>query len=225
MTLPSLDDLRVAIIGLGYVGLPLAVEFGRHFDTVGVDIDAQRIAQLRDGHDVTREVAPQELAAVERLSYTDNLDDAAHCDVYIITVPIPIDDHNQPDLSPLKGASESVGPLLNRGNIVIYESTVFPGATEEICVPLLEEFSGLRFNQDFFVGYSPERINPGDKEHGFTPLTEAKERGVYQGVILAVPHREFLVAEGESVRALGAENSVLFDVKSVLPAGTATLRL
>ncbi len=172
MTLPSLDDLRVAIIGLGYVGLPLAVEFGRHFDTVGVDIDAQRIAQLRDGHDVTREVAPQELAAVERLSYTDNLDDAAHCDVYIITVPTPIDDHNQPDLSPLKGASESVGPLLNRGNIVIYESTVFPGATEEICVPLLEEFSGLRFNQDFFVGYSPERINPGDKVHRLTTITK-----------------------------------------------------
>jgi len=421
---------NIAVIGLGYVGLPLAVEFARHLPVTGFDIHAGRINELQQGTDSTREVEPEALATASHLRLTSDAQALADCNTYIVTVPTPVDDHKTPDLTPLVRASETVGAALKPGDTVIYESTVYPGATEEVCVPVLERVSGLRFNAEdgFFVGYSPERINPGDKEHGFTtitkvtagstpntadyvdglyasvviagthkassirvaeaakvientqrdvnialinelallfnrldidteevlraagtkwnflpfrpglvgghcigvdpyylthkaqqvghhpemilagrrvndgmgayiaertirqmlrqginpvgarvlvlgltfkencpdlrntrvvdliatlrehnvkvevcdpwvnpkeaeeeyditPLTEANERGVYQAVILAVPHREFVEAEGEGIRALGAKNSVLFDVKSVLPAGSATLRL
>ncbi|MAF84621.1 MAG: Vi polysaccharide biosynthesis UDP-N-acetylglucosamine C-6 dehydrogenase TviB [Chromatiales bacterium] len=166
----NLDDSRIAIIGLGYVGLPLAVEFGRHFTTIGYDINSARVAELKDGHDSTLEVSSEELAASAQLTYSEHLDDLKDCDVYIVTVPTPIDDAKRPDLSALRGASRSIGTVLGKGNIVIYESTVYPGATEEDCAPLLAEVSGLKVNEDFFLGYSPERINPGDKEHRVTDI-------------------------------------------------------
>ena len=172
MTLPTLDDAKIAVVGLGYVGLPLAVEFGRRYATWGFDIDSRRIAELVEGRDSTREVLPEEMAQAKGLQFCDSADGTADCNVYVVTVPTPIDAHNQPDLSPLRGASRSVGSVLSRGDVVIYESTVFPGATEEICVPLLEEYSGLRFNRDFWVGYSPERINPGDRKHRLTNITK-----------------------------------------------------
>ncbi|MEL7448877.1 MAG: Vi polysaccharide biosynthesis UDP-N-acetylglucosamine C-6 dehydrogenase TviB [Pseudomonadota bacterium] len=166
----DLSRIRIGIVGLGYVGLPLAVEFGRHFDTVGFDIDANRVAELRGGEDSTLEVEPAELAAATRLEVTDDKAKLAQCDVYIATVPTPIDRHKRPDLSPLESASRLIGSVLKKGDVVVYESTVYPGATEEVCVPILEECSGLEFNSDFFAGYSPERINPGDKEHRLTTI-------------------------------------------------------
>ena len=172
MTFPAIKETKVAVVGLGYVGLPLAVAFGESFDTLGFDINSRRIAELREGRDATREVLPDELARAQNLTFTDDINDAADCHVYIVTVPTPIDRHNQPDLSPLKSASRTLGPVLSEGDVVIYESTVYPGATEEVCVPLLEQYSGLRFNRDFFVGYSPERINPGDREHRLTNITK-----------------------------------------------------
>ncbi len=172
MTFPAIKETKVAVVGLGYVGLPLAVAFGESFDTLGFDINARRIAELREGRDATREVLPDELARAQNLTFIDDINDAADCHVYIVTVPTPIDRHNQPDLSPLKSASRTLGPVLSEGDVVIYESTVYPGATEEVCVPLLEQYSGLRFNRDFFVGYSPERINPGDREHRLTNITK-----------------------------------------------------
>lgn len=163
-------DSPLAIIGLGYVGLPLAVEFGKHRATIGFDINTGRIAELQSGHDRTREVEPEELSEATQLSYTDDLDAIREARVYIVTVPTPIDAHKRPDLTPLLKASETVGKVLKTGDIVIYESTVYPGATEEDCVPVLERVSGLTFNQDFFCGYSPERINPGDKLHRLTTI-------------------------------------------------------
>ncbi|HCE6992634.1 TPA: Vi polysaccharide biosynthesis UDP-N-acetylglucosamine C-6 dehydrogenase TviB, partial [Pseudomonas aeruginosa] len=160
-----MKDLKVAVVGLGYVGLPLAVEFGKKRTVVGFDINQGRIAELRQGIDSTLEVDAAELKEASELSFTFNLQDLQKCNVFIVTVPTPIDEHKQPDLTPLVKASESIGKVLKKGDIVIYESTVYPGATEEDCVPVLEKFSGLRFNEDFFAGYSPERINPGDKEH------------------------------------------------------------
>jgi len=160
----------IAIVGLGYVGLPLAVEFGKQIKTIGFDIDCSRIKALQSGYDKTLEVDENELKEAAKLSYTSNDDDIAVANVYIVTVPTPIDKHKNPDLSPLQKASELIGRYLSAGDIVIYESTVYPGATEEVCVPLLAEFSGLEFNREFFVGYSPERINPGDKEHGVTSI-------------------------------------------------------
>ena len=156
---------KIAIIGLGYVGLPLAVEFGKVRDVVGFDINKSRIDELRRGIDNTLETEPEEMAAALSLSFTDTVDDLADCTIFIVTVPTPIDGHKRPDLTPLIKASETIGKILKTGDIVIYESTVYPGATEEDCVPVLERVSGLTFNQDFFCGYSPERINPGDKEH------------------------------------------------------------
>ncbi len=161
---------KVAVIGLGYVGLPLAVEFGKHFDTVGFDINAARIAELNAGHDATLEVSDEELAAVARFTCTADLEGIRDCDVYIVTVPTPIDSAKRPDLGALLGASKSVGRVLAAGNIVIYESTVYPGATEEDCAPILEQVSGLKLNEDFYLGYSPERINPGDKQHRVTDI-------------------------------------------------------
>jgi UDP-N-acetyl-D-galactosamine dehydrogenase len=161
---------KIAVIGLGYVGLPLAVEFGRSRPVIGFDINAVRIDDLRAGHDVTLEVSTEELAAASQLSFTSSVADLAEAEIYIVTVPTPIDAHKRPDLTPLLNASETLGHVLKRGDVVIYESTVYPGATEEDCVPVLERVSGLTFNIDFFAGYSPERINPGDKEHRLSSI-------------------------------------------------------
>ena len=168
----SLETSKIAVIGLGYVGLPLAVEFGKHRPVVGFDINSKRIEALRAGHDTTLEVEDDELATAENLSFADTLPDIADCNVFIVTVPTPIDAHKRPDLTPLIKASEAIGKVLKPGDIVIYESTVYPGATEEDCVPVLERVSGFRFNEDFFAGYSPERINPGDKTHRLTTITK-----------------------------------------------------
>lgn len=175
-----MKDLKVAVVGLGYVGLPLAVEFGKKRTVVGFDINQGRIAELRQGIDSTLEVDAAELKEASELSFTSNLQDLQKCNVFIVTVPTPIDEHKQPDLTPLVKASESIGKVLKKGDIVIYESTVYPGATEEDCVPVLEKFSGLRFNEDFFAGYSPERINPGDKEHRVSSIQEGHFR-LYAG--------------------------------------------
>lgn len=161
----KLDDLKIAVIGLGYVGLPLAVEFGKKVNTLGFDINEARINELKSGQDHTLEVSPEELAQAKYLQFSASLDELVASNFYIVTVPTPIDEYNQPDLTPLIKASTSIGKVLKKDDIVVYESTVYPGATEEVCVPILEEVSGLVFNKDFFVGYSPERINPGDKEH------------------------------------------------------------
>lgn len=160
----TLSDVRVAVVGLGYVGLPLAVEFAKKRPVMGFDISARRIAELREGCDVTRELSAEELAQGRHLQLTTHPEDIKTCNVYIVTVPTPVDEHKQPDLRPCRAASATIGSVLKKGDIVIYKSTVYPGATEEECVPVLERVSGLTFNRDFYVGYSPERINPGDKE-------------------------------------------------------------
>lgn len=166
----QLEQLKIAIIGLGYVGLPLAVEFGKHKPTIGFDINENRILELKNGHDHTLEVSSDELKHVRQLSYTANIQDLQNSNFFIVTVPTPIDDFKQPDLTPLIKASQSIAKVLKKGDIVVYESTVYPGATEEVCIPELEKYSGLIFNQDFFVGYSPERINPGDKQRRVTNI-------------------------------------------------------
>src|ERR1700728_1778172 len=166
----TLRNCRIGVLGLGYVGLPLAVEFGKHYETLGFDVNPRRVAQLRAGRDATLEVTRAELRSARRLSFTTELKQLRRCRVFIVTVPTPIDTYKRPDLSPLTGASHSVGQVLSKGAVVIYESTVYPGCTEEVCVPILERESGLKFNRDFFVGYSPERINPGDKEHRLTTI-------------------------------------------------------
>lgn len=163
-------ELKIAIIGLGYVGLPLAVEFGKKVPVVGFDIHQKRVDELKSGQDHTLEVSPEELKQATQLSYSSNLEDLKDCNFFIVTVPTPIDDYKQPDLTPLIKASTSIGKVLKKDDIVVYESTVYPGATEETCIPVLEQVSGLKFNQDFFAGYSPERINPGDKLHRVTNI-------------------------------------------------------
>ena len=162
--------IKIALIGLGYVGLPLAVEFGKKFDTVGFDIKKDRLESLRNGVDATLETSAEDLKAAQFLKYSCDLEDLKDRDIFIVTVPTPVDKYNRPDLAPLYKASETVGKTMKTGSIVIYESTVYPGCTEEECVPVLEKFSGLQFNVDFFCGYSPERINPGDKEHALTKI-------------------------------------------------------
>lgn len=189
------ESINIGVIGLGYVGLPLAVEFGKKFTVVGFDIHQQRVNELKSGHDRTLETSDEDLKEAVKLSYTINLDDLKPCNYYIVTVPTPIDSHKRPDLTPLIKASESVGKVLKKGDIVIYESTVYPGATEEECVPILEKFSGLKYNQDFYCGYSPERINPGDKVHtvtkilkvtsGSTPEIAKKVDDLYKSIITA----------------------------------------
>lgn len=166
----SLDSVKIAMIGLGYVGLPLAVEFGKKYPTIGLDINTLRIKELKDGIDKTLEVEPELLASASQLSYTSQIEDIADCNIFIVTVPTPIDKHKRPDLSPLISASQMISPLLKQDDIVIYESTVYPGATEEVCIPELEADSSLKFNHGFYAGYSPERINPGDKEHHVTTI-------------------------------------------------------
>src|SRR5690606_21017443 len=205
-------DIRIAIIGLGYVGLPLAVEFGKKYETIGYDIRAERVAELREGRDSTRECSPEELAEPKRLTYTTALQDIKDCNVYIVTVPTPIDSAKRPDLGPLMRASEAVGSVLKRGDVVVYESTVYPGCTEEDCVPILEKASGLKFNQDFFCGYSPERINPGDKEHrlpnikkvtsGSTPETADFVDRLYASIITAGTHKAPSIKVAEAAKVI-----------------------
>ena len=202
---------KIAIIGLGYVGLPLAVEFGKKREVIGFDINQERITQLKDGNDSTLETTLQELKDATQLSYTTNIDDIKDCEFYIVTVPTPIDKNKMPDLMPLEKASETVGKVLKKGDIVIYESTVYPGATEEICVPILEQHSGLKFNESFYCGYSPERINPGDKEHRVTTIKKVTSGStaivanivdeLYQEIIVAGTHKasSIMVAEAAKV--------------------------
>ena len=166
----SLRNCRIGVVGLGYVGLPLAIEFGKHFGTVGFDIKRERISELRAGRDSTLEIDRNEFRAADKLQFTFEAQDLKNCTVFVVTVPTPIDEYKRPDLTPLVRASEIVAGVLKKGDVVIYESTVYPGCTEEICVPILERGSRLRFNKDFFAGYSPERINPGDKEHRLTTI-------------------------------------------------------
>jgi UDP-N-acetyl-D-galactosamine dehydrogenase len=202
----------IAVIGLGYVGLPLAVEFGKIRPVIGFDIDATRIAQLKNGHDRTREVEPDELQNARHLSYTVDTADLRKASLFIITVPTPIDAHKRPDLTPLIKASETVGRALKAGDIVIYESTVYPGATEEDCVPVLEQHSGLRFNHDFYCGYSPERINPGDKTHrlpaikkvtaGSTPAVAETVDALYQQIITAGTHKAPSIRVAEAAKVI-----------------------
>lgn len=202
----------IAVVGLGYVGLPLAAAFGERRAVVGFDINTKRITELKDGVDFTREVSSDELAAAKHLSFTDSLDDIADCQIYIVTVPTPIDQYKSPDLTPLIKASESVGKVLKQGDIVVYESTVFPGATEDVCVPVLEQVSGLRFNQDFFAGYSPERINPGDKEHrvttimkvtsGSTPEIAEEVNNLYADIITAGTHKASSIKVAEAAKVI-----------------------
>ena len=168
--LQSLSDVKLGIIGLSYVGLPLAVEFGKKYQTIGFDINAQRVEELKQGNDFTLEVSSEELAESKFISYECDVEALKACNVYVVTVPTPIDQHKQPDLTPLIKASQMLGEVISKGDVVIYESTVFPGATEENCLPEIEKVSGLVFNQDFYAGYSPERINPGDKEHRVTNI-------------------------------------------------------
>jgi len=206
------ESLKLAVVGLGYVGLPLAVEFGKKRTVVGFDINSDRVQQLKDGHDATLEVEDDELRTATGLSYTSNLDDLSACNVFIVTVPTPINEHKQPDLIPLISASSSIGKILKKGDIVIYESTVYPGATEDDCVPVLEKTSGLIFNQDFYVGYSPERINPGDKEHrvtnikkvtsGSTPEIADIVDALYNEIIIAGTHKASSIKVAEAAKVI-----------------------
>ena len=208
----KLRKCRIGVVGLGYVGLPLAVEFGKHFETVGFDVKTARIEELKAGHDGTLEVDPQELASAARLSFSADLADLKPCRVYIVTVPTPIDTYKRPDLSPLIGASTSVGKVLKKGDVVVYESTVYPGCTEEVCVPILEKESGLTFNKDFFVGYSPERINPGDKAHrlptikkvtsGSTPEAAEFVDALYRSIVTAGTHQASSIKVAEAAKVI-----------------------
>lgn len=232
----NLKEKKIAIIGLGYVGLPLAVEFGKHRPVVGFDINLARITELRSGRDSTLEVAPSDLAVAIQLTYSNQLDDLADCGIFIVTVPTPIDQANRPDLTPLVKASETVGKVMKPGSVVIYESTVYPGCTEEVCVPVLEKQSGLKFNVDFFCGYSPERINPGDKINtltkirkitsGSTPEVAKEVDALYASIITAgtFPATSLKVAEAAKVIentqrdlniALVNELSVIFERLSI----------
>ncbi len=208
----QIDQARIAIVGLGYVGLPLAVEFGRHYPTVGFDINAARIGELRAGRDATLEVDEAELAQAAELSFSAELSDLEGCNFYIVTVPTPIDAARRPDLTPLVKASEMLGKVITSGDIVVYESTVYPGCTEEVCVPILERVSGLKFNRDFFAGYSPERINPGDKQHrvttilkvtsGSTPEVADFVDRIYGSIITAGTHRASSIKVAEAAKVI-----------------------
>ena len=239
-----MNNKTIALIGLGYVGLPLAVEFGKKRKVIGFDINQDRINELKSGFDSTLETSNQELKDALYLSYTTNLDDIKDCTIFIVTVPTPIDKHKRPDLTPLEKSSELVGKVLKEGDIVIYESTVYPGATEEVCVPILEGQSALTFNKDFYCGYSPERINPGDKEHrlttikkitaGSTPLVASEVDKLYREIIIAGTHKVDSIKVAEAAKvientqrdiniALINELSIIFnkleiDTESVLEA-------
>ena len=203
---------NIAIIGLGYVGLPLSVEFGKVRPVIGFDINAKRVEELKGGQDHTLECSPQELAEAKHLRYSCNEQDLQQVQIFIVTVPTPVDQANRPDMTPLVKASETVGQVLKKSDIVIYESTVYPGATEEVCVPVLEKFSGLKFNQDFFCGYSPERINPGDKEHrlptikkvtsGSTPAVAEEVDQLYKQIITAGTHKACSIKVAEAAKVI-----------------------
>jgi UDP-N-acetyl-D-galactosamine dehydrogenase len=205
-------DARIAVIGLGYVGLPLALEFGKYFPTIGYDIDARRVARLRDGDDGNGESSAAEIASSNQLQFTDALDEVRACNVFVVTVPTPVDEHKRPNFSPLIDASRALGGLLKPGDTVIYESTVYPGATEEICVPELERSSGLRFNHDFHVGYSPERINPGDRQRrlvdipkvtsGSTPAAAEFVDALYRTIIRAGTHKASSLKVAEAAKVI-----------------------
>jgi len=208
----ALEKVKIGIVGLGYVGLPLAVEFGKVMPTIGFDINTSRIKELEAGRDSTLEVAEAELAEATQLRYSDQLDRLRDCNVFIVTVPTPIDRYKRPDLSPLESASRTLGKVLKPGDVAIFESTVYPGATEEVCVPIMESVSGLAFNKDFFVGYSPERINPGDKEHrvtsilkvtsGSTPETSDFVDALYRTIITAGTHKASSIRVAEAAKVI-----------------------
>ena len=208
----SIETSKLAVIGLGYVGLPLAVEFGKARPVIGFDINHNRIQALKAGRDTTLEVSNEELSEASLLRFSSSLSDLKSCNTYVITVPTPIDDHKRPNLTPLLKASETVGKVLNRGDVVIYESTVYPGATEEDCVPVLERVSGLKFNLDFFVGYSPERINPGDKTHRLTNITKVTSGStpevadfvdeLYTSIVSAGTHKAASIRVAEAAKVI-----------------------
>lgn len=203
---------KIAVIGLGYVGLPLAVEFGKKQSVVGFDINQARVDELLSGKDSTLEVSHSELMEAEKLTYSANAEDLKSCQIYIVTVPTPIDEHKQPDLTPLVKASEMLGRVVSKGDIIIYESTVYPGATEEVCIPVVECVSGLKFNQDFFAGYSPERINPGDKEHRVTNILKVTSGStseiaeevdqLYRSIITAGTHKATSIRVAEAAKVI-----------------------
>jgi UDP-N-acetyl-D-galactosamine dehydrogenase len=208
----SLRNCRVGVVGLGYVGLPLAIEFGKHFVTIGFDIKRERISELRAGRDSTLEIDKNDFRAAENLKFTFQAKDLKNCTVFVVTVPTPIDEYKRPDLTPLIGASEIVATVLKKGDVVIYESTVYPGCTEEICVPILERGSGLKFNENFFVGYSPERINPGDKEHKLTTIRKVTSGSspdaakfvdkLYASIITAGTYRASSIRVAEAAKVI-----------------------
>ncbi|MFT4270423.1 MAG: nucleotide sugar dehydrogenase [Pantoea sp.] len=210
--LPALEQTKIAVIGLGYVGLPLAAAFGRDLDTLGFDINAERVAELSRGHDRTLELDDADLQAATQLKFSADAGSLQDRDVFIVTVPTPIDDYKRPDLAPLQSASRSVGRAIRRGGIAIYESTVYPGCTEEVCVPIIERESGLKCNVDFFIGYSPERINPGDKGHGLkhvtkvvsasTPAAAEFVEALYSRVVQAGVHRASSIRVAEAAKVI-----------------------
>ena len=207
-----MKNKKIALIGLGYVGLPLAVEFGKKRAVIGFDINQTRINDLKNSVDLTLETTSEELKDASHLSYTANLNDIKDCSIFIVTVPTPIDKYKRPNLTPLEKASESIGSILKKGDIVIYESTVYPGATEEVCVPILEQQSGLKFNKDFYCGYSPERINPGDKKHrvttikkvtsGSTPKIAIEVDNLYLEIIIAGTHKASSIKVAEAAKVI-----------------------
>ncbi len=209
---PDINSVNIAVIGLGYVGLPLAVEFGKRYPTVGFDLNGLRIDQLRAGNDITLEVTSEELAQSAQLNFTADLATLASCNVYIVTVPTPIDEFKRPDLTALKTASRAIGSVISAGDVVIYESTVYPGATEEICIPEIEAVSGLQYNSDFFAGYSPERINPGDKTHRLPDIVKVTScsnpevasfvDALYQSVITAGTHNTSSIRVAEAAKVI-----------------------
>ncbi|MEM0514224.1 Vi polysaccharide biosynthesis UDP-N-acetylglucosamine C-6 dehydrogenase TviB [Pseudoalteromonas sp. YIC-827] len=208
----DLQNSKIAVLGLGYVGLPLAVEFSKKYAVLGFDINKKRVLELKSGTDSTLEVDDNELASAESLVFSSNIDDLKECNVFIVTVPTPIDDYKQPDLTPLVKASEMLGKIIKQGDIIIYESTVYPGATEEDCIPVVERVSGLTFNRDFFAGYSPERINPGDKEHrvtnilkvtsGSTPEVADFIDSLYSSIITAGTHKASSIKVAEAAKVI-----------------------
>lgn len=208
----KLEDVKIGIIGLGYVGLPLAAEFGKLMPTVGFDVNSNRIAELKSGSDTTLELDETELSEALHLSYTDQLEDLKACNVYIVTVPTPIDRYKRPDLTPLESASKMLGEIIGKDDVAIFESTVYPGATEEVCVPIMESISGLTYNKDFYIGYSPERINPGDKEHrvsnilkitsGSTPEVADLVDSLYKKIIKAGTFKTSSIRIAEAAKAI-----------------------
>ncbi|MCF7981148.1 MAG: Vi polysaccharide biosynthesis UDP-N-acetylglucosamine C-6 dehydrogenase TviB [Pseudomonadales bacterium] len=208
----TINESTIAVIGLGYVGLPLAIEFGKRYKTLGFDVNSARISELKKGIDSTLEVDSNDFASAKMLTFSDNLETLRECNFYIVTVPTPIDRHRQPDLTPLRAASKTIGGVISPGDIVVYESTVYPGATEEVCIPIIEQESGLTFNQDFYAGYSPERINPGDKEHrvssimkvtsGSTPEIADFVDALYASIITAGTHKASSIKVAEAAKVI-----------------------